>query len=195
MISLVIVLVYLLFLLGLGLASKLFFRGTSKDYFVASHSIGPFMLLMSLFGTTMTAFALVGSTGKAFQRGIGTYGLMASSSGLIHALCFYFIGIRLWAIGKKYGYVTQIQFFRQRFESNRLGYLLFPILVGLVVPYLLIGILGAEKTMLGMTKGMFPQTFNADPDWIGAVPPWLSGFVVCAVVLAYVFAGGSRSAA
>lgn len=195
MTSLVIVLVYLLFLLGLGLASKFFFRGTSKDYFVASHSIGPFMLLMSLFGTTMTAFALVGSTGKAFQRGIGTYGLMASSSGLIHALCFYFIGIRLWAIGKKYGYVTQIQFFRQRFESNRLGYLLFPILVGLVVPYLLIGILGAEKTMLGMTKGMFPQTFNADPDWIGAVPPWLSGFVVCAVVLAYVFAGGSRSAA
>jgi SSS family solute:Na+ symporter len=63
------------------------------------------------------------------------------------------------------------------------------------VPYLLIGILGAEKTMLGMTKGMFPNTFTSDPHWIGAVPPWLSGLVVCLVVLAYVFAGGSRSAA
>jgi SSS family solute:Na+ symporter len=50
------------------------FRGTSRDFFVASHSIGPFLLLMSVFGTTMTAFALVGSTGKSFERGIGTYG-------------------------------------------------------------------------------------------------------------------------
>ena len=74
--------------------SKTLFRGTSTDYFVASRSIGPFMLLMSVFGTTMTAFALVGSTGKAFERGVGTYGLMASSSGLIHAACFFLIGMR-----------------------------------------------------------------------------------------------------
>ena len=80
-----VLIVYLMLLLGLALFSGKLFRGTSKDYFVASHSIGPFMLLMSVFGTTMTAFALVGSTGKAFQKGVGTYGLMASSSGLIHA--------------------------------------------------------------------------------------------------------------
>ena len=72
---------YLALLLGLAMFSGKLFRGTSKDYFVASHSIGPFMLLMSVFGTTMTAFALVGSTGKTFQIGVGTYGLMASSSG------------------------------------------------------------------------------------------------------------------
>ena len=134
-IPLIVIICYLALLLGLGLLSNLFFRGTSKDYFVASHSIGPFLLLMSVFGTTMTAFALVGSTGKANERGIGVYGLMASSSGLIHAACFFLIGIRLWVYGKRYGYVTQIQYFRDRFESNALGYLLFPILVGLVIPY------------------------------------------------------------
>ena len=89
---------------------------------------------MSVFGTTMTAFALVGSTGKAFERGIGVYGLMASISSLIHAAVFFLIGMRLWVFGKKYGYVTQIQYFRARFESSRLGYLLFPILVLLVIP-------------------------------------------------------------
>ena len=142
MIPLVVISIYLALLLGLGLFSNKFFRGTSKDYFVASHSIGPFLLLMSVFGTTMTAFALVGSTGKSFERGIGVYGLMASSSGLIHAACFFLIGLRLWVYGKKYGYVTQIQYFRARFESNGLGYLLFPILVGFVIPYLLIGVIG-----------------------------------------------------
>ena len=69
-----VVLGYLALLLGLGIYSGTLFRGTSKDYFVASRSIGPFMLLMSVFGTTMTGFALVGSTGKAFTTGVATYG-------------------------------------------------------------------------------------------------------------------------
>ena len=189
---LIVIGIYLALLLGLALFSAKLFRGTSSDYFVASRSIGPFMLLMSVFGTTMTAFALVGSTGKAFQRGIGTYGLMASSSGLIHAACFFLIGIKLWSYGKKYGYVTQIQFFRDRFESRGFGYVLFPVLVTLVIPYLLIGVLGAGKTIGGVTRGMFPDFFASTA---GAVPPWISGLVVCLVVLAYVFSGGSRAAA
>ncbi|MCA9414924.1 MAG: sodium:solute symporter family protein [Candidatus Omnitrophica bacterium] len=181
---------YLVLLLGLGVITSRLFRGTSSDYFVASRSIGPFLLLMSVFGTTMTAFALVGSTGKAYEDGIGVYGLMASSSGLVHSLVFYIVGIRLWAIGKRYGYVTQIQFFRARFESPALGYLLFPILVGLVVPYLLIGLLGAGATVRAISGGMFPGVF---PN--GAIPSWVTGIVICGVVLFYVFLGGLRSAA
>ena len=57
---------------------------------------------------------------------------MASWSGLIHSACFFLIGTKLWYYGKRFGYSTQIQFFRDRFQSNALGYLLFPILVGLV---------------------------------------------------------------
>lgn len=182
--------VYLALLLLLGVFSARLFRGTSADYFVASRSIGPFLLLMSVFGTTMTAFALVGSTGKAFESGIGVYGLMASSSGLIHSLVFFLIGIKLWAIGKRYNYVTQIQFFRARFESNALGYLLFPILVGLVIPYLLIGLLGAGATVAAISRGMFPDIFEG-----GSIPGWLTGLVICSVVLFYIFFGGLRSAA
>ncbi len=197
MTTLIVIIGYLCLLLALGFFSNRLFRGTSKDYFVASHSIGPFLLLMSVFGTTMTAFALVGSTGKSFERGIGTYGLMASISGLVHAAIFFLIGIRLWAFGKKYGYITQIQFFRARFESDGLGYLIFPILVLLVVPYLLIGIIGAGKTIEPVTAGAFPDFFTnpSMPAWLGGVPPWLTGLVVCGVVLTYVFMGGSRGAA
>ena len=197
MTTLVVIILYLCLLLGLGFFSNRLFRGTSKDYFVASHSIGPFLLLMSVFGTTMTAFALVGSTGKSFERGIGTYGLMASISGLVHAGIFFLVGIRLWAFGKKHGYITQIQFFRSRFESDGLGYLLFPILVLLVVPYLLIGIIGAGKTIEPVTAGAFTEIFTnpSAPQWLGGIPPWLTGLVVSLVVLTYVFMGGSRGAA
>ena len=194
---LLIIVGYLLILLLLGLGSSRLFRGTSQDFFVASHSIGPFLLLMSVFGTTMTAFALVGSTGKSFERGIGTYGLMASISGLVHMAIFFLVGIRLWALGKRNGYLTQIQFFRERFESKGIGYLLFPILVLLVVPYLLIGIIGAGKVIEPVTTGAFPGLFTNPtlPAWAGGVPPWISGLVICGVVLTYVFLGGSRGAA
>lgn len=191
MTPILVIAAYLLVLLGLGLASNHFFRGTSKDYFVASHSIGPFMLLMSIFGTTMTAFALVGSTGEAYTTGIGVYGLMASWSGLIHSACFFLVGIKLWAIGKRYGYATQVQYFRDQFESPALGYILFPILVALVIPYLLIGLLGAGAVMHGLTVGTFPQFFAATK---GAAPNWLTALVISIVVLTYVFWGGVRGA-
>ena len=192
MTQLIVMSAYLLLLLGLGLLSHRFFRGTARDYFLASHSIGPVLLLMSVFGTTMTAFALVGSTGEAFRAGIGVYGMMASWSGLIHAAIFFLVGIRLWAIGKRHGYITQIQYFRDRFESDTLGLLLFPILVGLVIPYLLMGLLGAGGVVRSLTRGAFPEMFAATQ---GGVPPWLSGLFICAVVLLYVFFGGLRGTA
>lgn len=197
MAPLIVVLVYLGLLLGLGAWSRRFFRGTSRDFFVASHSIGPFLLLMSVFGTTMTAFALVGSTGKAFEKGIGVYGLMGSMSGLVHAAVFFFIGLRLWSIGKRNGFVTQTQFFRARFGSAGIGYVLFPLLALLMIPYLLIGILGAGKILLPVTAGALPGLFpNPEtPQWAGGIPEWLTGLVVCGVAFSYVFLGGSRGAA
>jgi len=178
-IPLLIVGAYLVILLGLGIYSSTLFQGTSKDYFVASRSIGSFMLLMSVFGTTMTGFALVGSTGKSFTAGVATFGALAVWSGIIHSAVFFIVGLRLWAIGKRHGYVTQVQFFRDRFNSNTLGTILFVLLVLLIIPYLLVGIISAGKFMQG-TAGLDPR---------------LTGAIICFVVLTYVFLGGVRSAA
>jgi SSS family solute:Na+ symporter len=188
MTTVVIIAIYLVVLLGLGAMSARRFRNTSEDFFLASRSIGPFLLLMSLFGTTMTAFALVGSTGKAYNQGIGVYGLMASWSGLIHSAVFFLVGIKLWALGKKYGYVTQTQFFRDRFGSEGLGLVLFPVLVVLVVPYLLIGLMGAGITVEVVTRKS--EAFGPD-----GIPTWITAGVICVVVYAYVFLGGLRAAA
>jgi len=192
---------YLALLIGLGILSNRFFKGTSADFFVVSRSVGSFLLLMSIFGTTMTGFAIVGSTAKAYSTGIGVYGLMASWSGLMHSAVFFAVGIKLWAIGKRNGYVTQCEFFRDRFESPGLGYLLFPILVLLVIPYLLVGVIAAGKFIQPTTAGLFPDVFpmpplpNGNPHPLnGGIPPWLGSGVICLIVLFYVFFGGLRGA-
>ena len=192
MIQLVIIGIYLSLLLFLGVFSSRLFRGTSQDYMLASHSIGPFLLLMSIFGTTMTAFALVGSSGEAYKEGVGVYGMLASSSGIIHSLCFFLLGIKLWSWGHKYGYTTQIQFFRERLESDKIGVILFPILVGLVIPYLLIGVMSSGVVISSITEGAFDSAF-ADYDY--GIPPWLGSLVISLVVLIYVFFGGMRGTA
>ncbi len=198
MTQLIVICLYMGMLLLLGVFANRLFRGTREDYLLASHSIGPFLLLMSLFGTTMTAFALVGSSGEAFREGIGVYGMLASSSGIIHSLCFFIIGIKLWSFGRRYGYTTQIQFFRDRLESNAVGLLLFPILVGLVVPYLLIGVMAGGTVIQNLTAGAFEPWgwFPADsPAKSFGVPPWLGSLAICLVVLIYVFFGGMRGTA
>ena len=192
MTSLTIIGIYLAILLLLGVSSNRMFRGTSLDYMLASHSIGPFLLLMSLFGTTMTSFSLVGSTGKSFAVGIGVYGLMASSSALLHPLCFFMIGLKVWQIGKTHGYSTQIEYFKDRLDSQRIGWVLFPVVVGFVIPYVLIGILGAGGTINAVTHGVFPNAFATSG---GGIPPWLGSLVICGVVLTYVFFGGMRGTA
>lgn len=201
MTALYIIIGYLALLIGLGVVSNRFSKGTAADFFIVNRSVGSFLLLMSIFGTTMTGFALVGSTGKAYSSGIGTYGLMASWSGLIHSAVFFLVGIRLWAYGKKHGYLTQCEFFRNRFESNAVGFLLFPILILLLIPYLLVGVIAAGKFIQAATKGMFPEAFSMPPLPTGAphplsggIPPELGGAVVCAIVLFYVFFGGLRGA-
>lgn len=192
MIAVIVIVVYLALLLGLGVISNRFFRGTAADYFLASRGIGSFLLLMSLFGTTMTGFALIGSTGEAYASGISVYGQMVSWSGLLHSFCFFVVGIRLWSWGKRFNYTTQIQFFRDRFESNGLGLVLFPALVGLVIPYLLVGVIGGGSVIEAITRGAFPNIFTATS---GGIPFWLGSLVICLVVLTYVFFGGVRGTA
>jgi SSS family solute:Na+ symporter len=200
MTSLYIIIAYLGLLVILGLVSNRFSKGTSADFFIVDRNIGPFLLLMSIFGTTMTGFALVGSTGKAFTSGIGTYGLMASWSGLIHSAVFFLVGIRLWAIGKRHGYLTQCEYFRNRFDSPSIGYLLFPILIILLIPYLLVGVISSGKFIQAATKGMFPEQFalslptGAPHPLSGGIPPELGGAAICGIVLFYVFFGGLRGA-
>lgn len=176
--TLAIIIIYLAIVLVIGLFSHRFFRGTSEDFFVAARTVGPVILLISLFGAHMTAFTLLGSAGESYVEGIGVFALMASSSGLVVPVVFYFIGTRVWALGKRHGYLTPVQYFRERWGSDGLGLLLFAVQIALLIPYLLIGVMGGGTTLTQVTNGQ--------------VPDWVGGAVICAVVLTYVTYGGMR---
>ena len=155
MIPAIFVFLYLAAVLYIGVFAFRKARGReeAEDYFLASRSLGPFVFLFSLFGTNMTAFAILGSSGHAFSNGIVTFGLMASSSGLVIPLTIFFIGTRVWALGKKHGFMTPVQMFRDRWECSHIGTVIFVVQAVLLVPYIIIGIMGGGTTLNVISGG------------------------------------------
>ena len=181
---LAVIVAYLILVLFVGTAAHRLFRGTGEDYFLASRTIGPFVLLMTLFGTNMTAFTMLGASGQAYREGIIVFALMGSSSAISLPLVFYFVGTRLWWLGKKEGYLTQVQFFRERYESDVLGLMLFVVLISLMLPYVLIGVKGGGDALQAITGGAEE-----------GVASWIGSLLICGVVFVYVTYGGMRSTA
>jgi solute:Na+ symporter, SSS family len=179
-----VVLLYLAVVLGIGFAAQRVLRGTAEDYFLASRSLGATVLLLSIFGTHMTAFTILGASGEAHRGGIAVFALMASSSALVAPLVFFFIGTRTWWLGKRLGFITQVQFFRERYRSDRVGLALFAVLLALLVPYVLIGVKGSGDVLWALTGGP-----------AGGVPHWVGSLLMCGVIFIYVVQGGMRSTA
>jgi len=200
-----VIAVYLAIILYVGLFAFRRGKSTGEDFFLASRTLGPWVFLLALFGTNMTAFAILGSSGLAYQRGIGVYGLMASASGFMIPLTLFFIGTRLWALGKRYGYMTQVQFFRERWECSAIGTVIFVLTAAMLVPYIIIGVMGGGHTLEALTTVLGPdgkpvmrevirggQTLLETQHWVSYEA---GGAVVALVVMTYVFFGGMRGTA
>jgi solute:Na+ symporter, SSS family len=179
----VVVFAYLAVVLYIGIFAfrKSQRKNDAEDYFLAGRSLGPAVFLLSLFGTNMTAFSILGASGHAFANGIVTYGLMASSSALVIPVCLFAIGTRLWALGRRNRFMTPVQMFRDRWECRHIGTVIFVVQAVLLVPYIIIAVMGGGTVLRAITDG-----------W---VPYWLGGAIVSSVVMGYVFLGGMRGTA
>ena len=153
----------------------------AEGYFLANRSLGQYVFLLSLFGTNMTAFTILGSAGHAFANGVVTYGLMGSSSAFIIPVTLYLFGTRIWALGKRHGFMTPVQMYRDRWECGHIGTAIFALQAALLIPYIVIAVMGGGTTLSAVSGGI--------------VPYWFGGAIVAAVVMSYVFFGGMRGTA
>jgi solute:Na+ symporter, SSS family len=178
MIPVLVVSIYLVIIAVIGSVAFRRTQSNTEDFFLANRTIGSMVFFLSLFATNMTAFAILGSSGQAYRQGIGIYGLMASSSSLVIPLTIFFIGTRLWALGKKFGHQTQVSFFRDRWECSTIGTLIFGLSVAMLVPYMIISIMGGGRVLTDISGGRVAYALGCA--------------IVALVVTANVFFGGMR---
>ncbi|OGS43003.1 MAG: hypothetical protein A3K76_01175 [Euryarchaeota archaeon RBG_13_57_23] len=170
--------VYLASLLAIGVYAWRRSKRTSEDYFVASRSIGPIVLFLSLAATNFSAFTFFGFAGAAYKFGLAYYGIMAFGTGFM-ALSFYFIGKKVWYLGKKNGYITPPELIGDRFKSDALRTLFLIVMVVFTLPYLATQAIGGGIAINQLTEGEVSYE-------MGAV-------VVTVVILLYVTIGGMRA--
>src|SRR5258708_13086378 len=166
MIPVVVILIYLALIAFVGRIAFRRGKTNTEDFFLANRSVGEMVLFLSIFATNMTAFAILGSSGQAYRQGIGIYGLMASSSGLVIPLTIFFIGTRLWAVGKRFGHQTQVSFFRARWECDAIGTVIFALCSAMLVPYMFISIMAAG-TLLPTISITTTAPTPLIPYWLG----------------------------
>jgi SSS family solute:Na+ symporter len=169
--------VYLVSLLGIALYARMRSKRTSEDYFVASRSIGPVVLFLSLAATNFSAFTFFGFAGAAYKFGLAYYGIMAFGTGFM-ALSFYFIGRRVWKLGKEKGYITPPELIGDRFKSDSLRMVFLSVMVVFTLPYLATQAIGGGIALEQLTEGEVSYEMGA--------------LIVTLVVIAYVTIGGMR---
>src|SRR6478672_11051430 len=152
MIPVVVIFTYLAVVAGIGIYAYQRSKANTEDFFLASRSLGPMVFFLSIFATNMTAFAILGSSGMSYRRGIGVYGMMASSSGFVIPLCIFFIGTRLRALGKRFGHQTQVAFFRDRWECSGIGTVIFALSAAMLIPYMIISIMGGGRVLEDISR-------------------------------------------
>lgn len=181
MIPTLLVFAYLAAVFYIGIFAFRHSGAGAEDFFLAGRSLGSTVFLLSLFGTNMTAFTILGASGHAFANGIVTYSLMASSSAIVIPLTLFFFGTRLWALGRRHHFITPVQMMRDRWECGHIGSLITLVQTVFLVPYIIISVMGGG-TALSAISG-------------GRIPYWVGGAVVAIVVMSYVFFGGMRGTA
>lgn len=181
MIQMIIIILYLSITLYIGYLASRRSQNTLADLFIANKSLGIFALSMSLFGGMVTSFGILGGPGLGYQFGYSTLGYVVGMASFAPVLGYYLIGYRTWLLTDKFNFVTPVQFFGDRFDSNMARYVIGSLQILFEVPYLLI---------MGIGSGAILNTISN-----GLVPYWLGSLLILVISAYTAYSGGMRGTA
>jgi SSS family solute:Na+ symporter len=179
--SLGIIVGYLLFALLVGLVAYRVSETTAEDYYLASRSLGTFVLLFTTFATLLSAFTFFGGPNLAFAAGPEWLIVMGTLDGVLFAVLWYVIGYKQWLIGNRHGYMTLGEMLGDRFGSVGLRALVAGVSLLWLFPYVMLQQMGAGEALVGLTDG--------------AVPYWGGAALITAFMILYVVLAGMRGVA
>jgi SSS family solute:Na+ symporter len=154
---LALLVVYSFGIVGLGIWTSRFVRGSS-EFFVAGRSLGPGLILASMLAANIGAGSTVGAAGLAYRDGLSAW-WWVGSAGLGSIVFAFFVAPRLWQFAKDHDFYTTGDYLEFRYSATVRG--LTTALIGLGVLALLAGQLIAGATILNVLTGM--------PRWAGAL--------------------------
>ncbi|MBI4250865.1 MAG: hypothetical protein HY618_00260, partial [Candidatus Tectomicrobia bacterium] len=89
---------------------------TEEDYYVAGRSVGPFANTMSIVATIASGGIYLGTVGFFYDHGVNFLGYGFAYILMVFGL--WFVGRRLWPVGKKFNYSTPQDFYGDFYQSE-----------------------------------------------------------------------------
>ena len=111
-----LIFIYLLVTVGLGIVANRRMSGDLEDFLLYGRKAGFVVLYLTVVATYHSAFAFLGSGGFFYTHGIGFWAAGAWTI-LVGAITYVF-GSRVWALGKRFGYMTPADMLADFYESE-----------------------------------------------------------------------------
>ncbi|MGD8427223.1 MAG: sodium:solute symporter family protein [Balneolaceae bacterium] len=166
--------IYLAITLAMGIIPGLKVSDSVAGFVAGDRSMNLLLLYFVLGASIFSSFAFLGGPGWAYSRGAAAFYIIAyGTTGMIP---IYFFGPKVRRLGKKFGFVTQAEILKDRFNSKTLSILLALLSVIVFIPYLTLQMKGAGYVISTISEG--------------AIPQWLGAGIAYLVVLLYVYFSG-----
>lgn len=152
---------------------------TTEDFILQGRKLRIFPMYATVFATWMSIFAFIGGITYFYEEGpifMTTVGWDA-----LFAVLFIIVGKRLWYYGRKYKYVTPVDFFDDIYGSGALNILVTLVTVAGTMVYLQVQIVGGLLVMRVATDGII--------SW------YIGGIIFFSILVIYLWAGGLRAVA
>ena len=168
---------YIIFTIVIGFVANKALAVDMEDFLLYGRKAGFVVLYLSVVATYHSAFAFLGSSGFFYTHGIGFW--EAGTWTVLVGAITYTLGVRIWALGKKFSYMTPADMLADFYESE-----LLRVIVALVSVCFTILYIQVQAQGLGYIISV------ASGDRISFE---LGTFVLLVVASGYLMAGGLRA--
>ena len=133
---------------------------TPEGYFLANRKLGTLSLFFTILATNFSAFYFLGFAGAGYRVGYAHYVMMSIGTGFA-CISFFFLGTKIWALGKEHGFITPAELIYHQTGSKGLRWIFAGVMLLFTFPYLALQIIGAGYILENITNGDIPYIWGA----------------------------------
>ncbi|MYF70299.1 MAG: sodium:solute symporter family protein [Proteobacteria bacterium] len=172
-----LIFLYLLATIVIGVVANRRLAVNLEDFLLYGRQAGVIVLYLTVVATFHSAFAFLGSGGFFYTHGIGFW--MAGTWTILVGVITYTLGTRIWALGKRFGYITPADMLADFYESDAVRVLTAAVSVIFTILYIQVQSQGLGY-ILSVASG-------------GRVSFEVGTLILLVVAAAYLIAGGLRA--
>ncbi len=172
-----LIFLYLLVTIVLGIVANRRLAVDLEDFLLYGRRAGFIVLYLTVVATYHSAFAFLGSGGFFYRHGIGFW--EAGTWTVLVGAITYVLGSRIWALGKRFGYVTPADMLADFYESEAVRVVVALVSVVFTIVYIQVQAQGLGY-IINVASG-------------GRISLEVGTGVLLVVAAAYLMAGGLRA--